>query len=126
METRTTPTPADLPARPLFDRKAWEEAVMCSGLHHTARLTAFALAHHAVDGCLPADDVQYTPRMAERTGLTSARARQCLRDLQKAGLIRRPPSGSWTASRDQARPITLTIPPVPARREPPSTGAVPE
>jgi hypothetical protein len=95
---------------------------MDSGLHFTTRLVALALAHHAHDGQLPADGIQHSARMSALTGLTASRVRQCLRDLEKARLVSRPPSTTWP-SPDTPRPITLTLPAAAgARSEPPHTG----
>lgn len=120
------PTTASRPAdAPPYDRARWEQAVMDSGLHFTTRLVALVLAHHAHDGQLPAGGVQQSKRMRQRTGLGQERARQCLRDLEKAGFISRPSSGDWEA-RDKPRPVLLIVPgvgvPDAAGMEPAHTG----
>lgn len=130
---RTVPTPGDLaaarrPASPPpvtgYDRHRWEQDLLTTRLHFSARLVGLTLAHYALDGYLPEDGVQHSGRMADRTGLSPQRVRQCLRDLERDGFISRPPSADWQP-KDRPRPITLTLPGT-ARLEPPSTGAVPE
>ncbi|MFI2437431.1 hypothetical protein [Streptomyces sp. NPDC018693] len=108
-----TPPPPAPRRRPAFDRRAWEAAVLDSHLHFTVRLTGLALAHYALDGHLPAGGVQHTVQMAERTGLSPEKVRTCLRGLEKAGLITRPPAATWVP-KDKPRPITLTLPTTPA------------
>ncbi|NUS29787.1 MAG: hypothetical protein HOV92_36990 [Streptomyces sp.] len=118
----TPPAPAARPAdAPLYDRVRWEQAVMASGMHNTARLVGLTLAHYALGGYLPADGIQHTRRLSARTGLAPERARQCLRDLERAGLIARPASADWE-HREQPRPITLTLPRQAPGTEPPHTG----
>jgi len=131
--TRRVPTPRDLAAaaaRPgpraeppaPYDRQAWEEAVIASGLHVHARALALVLAHHAGEsGHLPAGDLQHADRLAEHTGLTSRMTRISLQVLISEGYLVRPSMSSWDG-RKGIRPVTLTLPPAGVRTEPPSTG----
>lgn len=121
----TRQAPAE-PRRPAaagpYDRHAWEMAVQASGMRFTARLVALTLATHARGGMLPAGGIQSGGRLRELTGLNKERVQQCLRDLQKAGFIYRPPSPSGHNTH-RARPLVLTLPSAAVRRqEPPSTG----
>jgi hypothetical protein len=113
-------------ARPaaLFDRTRWEQALMSSGLHPFVRLTGLTIAHYAPGGVLGAGGIQNPGGLTGRTGMPQQRVRQCLRDLEKAGLISRPPIQDWE-QRGVPRPITLTMPPANPRTEPPHSGERP-
>lgn len=129
MNTRDehAPAPAAMAVmRPTpYDRHEWEDAVLSTAFHCSARLLALTLAHYAgPGGHLPAGGIQHTGRMAGRTGLGPERVRSDLRHLEKAGFL-------WRPDRDPAkgnlvRPITLTMPAARARGELPSTGEAPE
>jgi hypothetical protein len=134
METRPVPTPAVLaathprrpaPGRPAdapsYDRQVWETAIEASDLFYAPRLVGYVLAHHAgADGYLRAGGIQNLTSLADRTGLTPRTVKLCLRDLGRAGLLRRPASAPGEQTHI-ARPITLTVPET-AERVPPSTG----
>lgn len=135
METRPVPTPAALAARrprrpetgrpadaPPYDRHAWESAVLADAtLFYAPRLVAFVLAYHAgADGHLPAGGIQHRGELARLTKLPQKSVKLSLRDLDRAGLLRRPPAPPGQQSH-VARPITLTVPST-AERVPPSTG----
>lgn len=132
MTTRTTPGSAaaamramasatdTAPPATVYDRARWEQAVMSSGLHPFVRLTGLTIAHYAPGGVLGAGGIQNPGGLTGRTGMAQQRVRQCLRDLEKAGLISRPLTQDWE-QRGVPRPITLTMP-GPARTEPPHTG----
>ncbi|TQE35454.1 hypothetical protein [Streptomyces ipomoeae] len=107
-----------------FDRARWEQAVMSSGLHPFARLTGLTLAHYAPGGMLGEAGIQNPGGLTGRTGMPQQRVRQCLRDLERAGLISRPPMECWQR-RDVPRPITLTLPAATTRTEPPHSGERP-
>ncbi|MFJ9895268.1 hypothetical protein ACIQPR_18325 [Streptomyces sp. NPDC091280] len=139
---RSVPTPGDLmtarcpaaadPAPPAdprpvapYDRHRWEEAVMSGDLYRDARLLALVLAHHAGEsGVLPEDGIQYLRPLSRLTDVTPRLVKLALRDLQRGGYMWRPPLAPG-AQTQIARPITLTLPPVAARTEPPHTGEVP-
>jgi hypothetical protein len=108
--TRDTPTPADVPTREPYDRLRWEQAVIASSLHHTAKHIALMLSHYAGDaGCLPAGGPQHGEAMATATGHGGRWVRQALTQLEVYRLISRPNIQSWSADRG-VRPITLTLP----------------
>jgi hypothetical protein len=107
-------------AAPPYERTRWESEVLQRHLHRIDTLVAFVLAHYAGPGGVLAEDgIQRTDRMKQLTGLSSDSTRLALKNLQKAGLLWRPPS-SGRLSTEAARPVTLTVP---ARRErPPHPG----
>lgn len=116
-----SPAPAPEPAAP-YERHRWEEAVMSGDLYRDARLVALVLAHHAGEaGFLPEDGIQYLGRLTRLTGVTSRLVKLALRDLQRRGYMWRPPVAPGEQTQ-VARSITLTLPPLPARTEPPHTG----
>ena len=136
METRPVPTPAALAATrrppavrpadaPPYDRRAWEKAVQAdTTLFYAPRLLAFVLAHHAgADGHLPAGGIQHLGELARLTRLPQRSVKLSLRDLDRAGLLRRPPAPPGQQTH-VARPITLTVPEA-AERVPPCTGEAP-
>lgn len=111
--------PADAPP---YDRHAWESAVQADGsLFYAPRLVAFVLAHHAgEDGFLPAGGIQHYASLAQATGLVQRTVKLSIRDLDRAGLLKRPPMPDGRQTH-VARPITLVVPET-AERVPPSTG----
>lgn len=121
---RQAPAAGTFQAGAPYDRTRWERAVMSSGLHPFTRLTGLTLAHYAPGGVLGEAGIQNPGGLTGRTGMAQRRVRQCLRDLEKAGLITRPPIDGWQR-RDVPRPITLTIPAAATRGEPPHSGRRP-
>lgn len=135
METRPVPTPAVLAAThrppasrpadaPPYDRRLWESAVQAdTSLFHAPRLLALVLAHHAgTDGYLPAGGIQHIGELARLTGLPQKSVKLSLRDLDRAGMLQRPPAAPGQQTH-VARPITLTLPAAAVtERVPPSTG----
>lgn len=114
-----------VPVRAPYDRHEWERAVMASSLHYHAKHVALALAHYGGDaGYLPAGGPQETRSLSAATGLFAKHVRFSLSQLQGRGLISRPGITSWRApdgaAREEARPVTLTMPP--ARTEPAQAG----
>ena len=108
------------PAAPPYERTRWETEVLRRHLHHLDTLVAFVLSHYAGPGGVLAEDgIQRTDHMKKLTGLSPDSTRLALKNLQKAGLLWRPPS-SGRPSTEAARPVPL---PIPARRErPPHPG----
>lgn len=111
MTRDTTPTPATvIPTREPHNRHQWEQAVIASSLHHTAKHVALTLSHFAGDaGYLPAGGPQHGEEMAAATGHGGRWVRQALTQLEVYRLISRPNIHSWSADRG-VRPITLTLP----------------
>lgn len=112
-----------LAMRPLYNREAWERALLASNLPANAKLVGLALAHLASDaGYLPAGRIQSVRRMGPLVSLAPRLVRISKNVLGGEGFIRRPHAGGWT-NPDLCRPITLTL--RPARSEPPHTGEQP-
>jgi hypothetical protein len=123
MDTRTAPTPAAVPPRPVFDRKAWERAVLDSDIRRDLRLVAFALAHHADPfGEIAPGGPQEVGRLARQTHVAGKQVRLGLNDLEQAGFIRRPNIHSWRRH-NVVRPITLTFPAARSSQPPNPGGA---
>ncbi|MFJ2162551.1 MULTISPECIES: hypothetical protein [unclassified Streptomyces] len=123
MQTRSAPAPDAPPA--VFDRAAWERAVMTSTLHRNTRICAFVLAHFADEsGVVAAGGVQAPSRLEHLARVTPKQARLALQQLENWHYIVRPDIRDWPADRP-VRPVALTLPPVAARTEPPHTDEVP-
>lgn len=119
---RRRPAPAPVRAAVPFDRSAWEEAVLASGLDMASRALAFALAHHAdVSGRITGSSHLSADRLRGEAGLSQDQTTRAFEALHMARLIARPSRHTWDRARGR-RPITLTIPPAAARTEPPHTG----
>jgi hypothetical protein len=118
-------TPAPVPAAP-YDRHRWEQAVIISDLHRNTRTAAFVLAHHADEsGVLSAGGPQSAGRLAHLARITPKQARLALQQLENWHYIVRPDIRDWPPN-NPVRPVALTLPPLPARTEPPHTGEVHE
>ncbi|MDX3033023.1 hypothetical protein [Streptomyces scabiei] len=121
----TAPSPARLARRTpaVYDRAAWERAVMASGMHTSARLIALILAHHAGDrGVIPAGGPQDARLLAKDSGIEGKFVRISLTRLERSHFLTRPPIETWDETKG-VRPVVLTIP---ARRErPPHPGERP-
>ncbi|MDX2566059.1 hypothetical protein PV413_23820 [Streptomyces scabiei] len=109
------------PERPVYDRAAWERAVMASGMHTSARLIALILAHHAGDeGVIAAGGRQHARYLAEDSGIEPRYVQISLTRLERIHFITRPPIETWDETRG-VRPVTLTVPRK-FSQVPPSTG----
>ena len=118
--TDTVDTP---PPGPPYERTRWEAAVLARRMHFQDTLVALVLSHYAgVGGFLAEDGAQRVDLLRGVTGLRGDSVRMALKNLQKAGLLWRPPGEAGTPTH-RARPITLTVP---VRRErPPHPGERP-
>lgn len=123
-----TPLPT-APPRPSFQRRAWETALLTSGIGHDDRTLGLVLAYLADEqGEMPAGGPQRAGYLARLTRLKCQRVRESLLSLESRHFMTRPDQRWWMedAKRNSlVRPITLTVPRQAAALGP-HTSAVPE